>query len=95
MIYKARLDPGYVDKKIFTLFYTDRREYALYSPERELAWTHLTVPMPKDSYNAELMRLVNIHLEHPSFGVPAEEVGLETDIFPGLRELLKCERNPL
>lgn len=98
MIYKARLDPGYprVDDQIrfCTLYFIPTSgEYVLYSPERTLLWSNEKPPsFYPHTYEAELMRLVKTHLRHPVLGAPAEEVGLESDMFPGLLKLIKKDK---
>ena len=98
MIYKARLDPGYprIDGQIkfCTLYFIPTSgEYKVYSPERTLLWNSNSPPSPRPhTHDAELLRLVKTHLRHPVLGTPAEEVGLESDLYPGLLKLIKKDK---
>jgi len=98
MIYKARLDPGYprIDGQIkfCTLYFIPTSgEYKVYSPERTLLWNSNSPPSPRPhTYDAELLRLVNTYLRHPVLAAPAEEVGLESDLYPGLLKLIKKDK---
>lgn len=98
MIYKAKLDPGYPRVKgriqYCTLFYiVPTGEYTVYSPDRSLMWTETTSPeISPGTYNAELQSIIQTYLSTPLFGEPAREVGLETDLFPGLIRLFKIDK---
>lgn len=98
MIYKAKLDPGYPrnngEIKYCTLFYiVPTGEYAVYSPCRSLMWTETTSPVNEPgTYDAELQSIINTYLSTPLFGEPAREVGLESDLFPGLIRLFNIEK---
>lgn len=98
MLYKAKLDPGYPRKNgeimYCTLFHVDSTgEYAVYSPARSLMWTEETQPVnPAGSYGAEIQKVINTHLSTPMFGEPAQEAGLEADLFPGLIRLFNIDK---